>query len=514
MQRFFSEIGRPLDGWFIRFFALASSPAAACKWLSVSFWVTSALLFYEFLRKEFNMTEADCMFSAGIAVSLPFFDLLGELALFMNAASVFLFWLAWFLVASSNGRKRGAVLAQRVAAILLLFISFNLNSHLPYFYAILACVLSSRLCKAKMTNPWVRWYKPVLAMLDLALLPIVFWLWKTFYTPTKGWYSKMNYNAIDLNVGRLLSGLSGVLSTLRVEALEAFSSPSQAISIFIAALVLLLFCQKMLPQSARSVETRWYAFGILAGCCLVFSAVFAYLVVGKVVSPFGWNSRNGVLLNFPVALLIVMLVRYIQAAVFGNKAWVSVLLFSIVISANIVACNLSVLKFQSLWMQQVSAASKIRSFIKETNASAVNLRDYLETTSVMETYPPIIWTFLVSNLNSPPSTFVLETQSYFPKAASGSSSDGSPGFPLIHFTPAQIQMLKEATSMDYALTSIPENGRTISCVIQNNLSESDMRKSGFRYLYLKYTNRAQHTTYIQDSTRVQLVNELGVWKTL
>jgi hypothetical protein len=506
--------GVPLSGVLIKLFTHASNPIAACKAVSVGLWVTSAILFSIFLQKAFGLERTDSTLAACVGVAVPFYDPLGELSLFPYTAAVFLFWLSWVLVVVVDWQITWSSGIRRLLVLGLLFVSFNLGSNLPYTFAILAGFLARKLFL--LPRPWdARCILRLgLQYLDLAVCPVVFWVWKTNFTPTDGWYKSIKYNSPSFKPDKLLSGFANFQQSLMLEILEAFSSTERVLAgILVSGLVWWALRRSAAPRAGRSPAGYglWVAFSVL----LVLSAAFAYVAVGQLIAASGWNTRNAILINFPVALCVVTLSGAFQGIIFKRASWFQKAVCVFIIGISVVGCNISTLRYQGLWAKHTASLPKLRSLIAETGVNAVSLRDQLEVKGVIERYPAIVWTFLVADEREQPRVLVVDTQIYAADQVLISPAGSRvTKMPVLRFDAATMQQLIEFTSMDYALSEIPKVGTTLSCVVKERTPSIEGGVTGCRYLFLKYFRPRDLTSFLESLTTVSSFGSDGTIKSL
>lgn len=502
--RLYSDTGNPLSGIVTHWLAVFSAPELASKCLSVALWVASAVLFRSFLMRGFGLTKEDSTWIASVAVALPFYDLLGELCLFTYTLFAFLFWLAWvcFFSCRLEWSWRGIVL--RLGTLTLFVLCFQLGSNLPYFYGILSVyMLRDALVKDQLFGfrPWLTRLR---AHADFLIVPILYWSWKTKYGGPQGWYYKMiDYNAPKFELTQMLAGYASLLQMLRVELLDSLGTTWR---VGVALLVAVFFWFVNWRRDSGHKEQcapRMFLLGFGAAIFLILCAGFAYVTVAKGFSAYGWNTRNGILLNFPVALALGCLIAWLQSLLPKGYGSFQGIALSFILGLSVVSSNISILKLQGLWAKQISAVPKLKEVISESGAIAISLRDQLLSNSTMEKYPTLIWTYLLTEPGELPKTLIVDTQPMVADQLSVSPTGQQQAtIPLLQFDPPTMQRLIELTSLDYALTGIPRTGRTVTCVLQDKSEDSDGWLTGWRYLRGKYFSPAEMPAFLKGLTRV------------
>ena len=502
--RLYKDTGNPLSGMMTHWLAIFSAPELASKWISVGLWLTSAVLFRSFLMRGFGVGKEDSAWVASLAVSLPFYDLLGELCLFTYTLFTFLFWLAWmcFFWCRSARSWRGVLL--RLGTLALFVLCFQLGSNLPYFYGILTVYLLRDALIAD--ELWVcrSWLIRLRAHADLLVVPILYWCWKTKYGGPQGWYYKMiDYNAPKFELKQMLDGYASLLQMLRMELLDSLGASWRIVAALLVAGLFWVFNRRRCSGNEERYATRPLLLGFGGALFLILCSGFAYVTVAKGFSAYGWNTRNGILLNFPVALALGCLVAWFQALLPKGYISVQAIVLSFIIGLSVVSSNITILKLQGLWAKQLSAVPKLKEVISESGPMAISLRDQLLSNSTMEKYPTLIWTYLLTEAGEVPKTLVVDTQPMVADQLSVSpTGQQQMTIPLLQFDPPTMQRLIELTSLDYALTGIPRTGKTVTCVLQDKSEDTDGWLTGWRYLRAKYFSQAEMPVFLKGLTRL------------
>ena len=505
MARLFHEVGRPLDMLFYLPFRHRGDSVILAKWLGVAAWIGSAVFMEIVMVRLGRMPAAVATAIAVLAVTAPVFDLLGELALWMNTACVFLFWLAWVLVTlmkDANGWRR---IALRISAIAVFFISFDLNSQLVMFYAVAAFLFALRLPALDVRTLRDRLPRAAVRHADFLALPVVFWLWKTFFTATSGFYS--GYNKPSIDPLALSSGYASMAMNLVVLGLlELFASPNwiaAAIAVGVAVAVATTRWNAsavgvMAPLPARGA---WFA-GM--GGMLLVAAAFPYIAVGQNLASEGWLTRNGILCSLPVALL------FMGAAVGANRmflpgrpvAWmIGVCVIAVLCIGN---CQRNYLALQGFGAKQRSIQDKLRGAVAGSRVCVIQLRDYYQIPATIPFYPPLIWTSIAGGGKPSPETFVIETASQFPdQIARDVNGEQRRVVPQLPLSSADVDQAITQTTMPYALQLVPRTGPQKLVTIMPGKHGNDGVSLGILYLWLKWFDRAKVGEFLESLTESQ-----------
>ena len=506
MARLFHEVGRPLDMWFylpIRW--LGGDPVSWAKWLGTAAWILTAVCIAEVLRRLGGLRASVATAIAVLVATLPVFDLLGELALWMNTVCVLLFWAAWVIVSRLPAVAGWRALGLRLAALALFFVSFDLNSNLVMFYAVAAALAGLRLRDLRPAAIIARLPRIAARHADLLALPVVFWLWKTWFTPTSGFYAT-GYNQPSLAPDRLAAGYLGLVVQFVFHGLvDLLGSPTWLIAAAAAA-VAATFAIRRTPDAAAELAAapgtgpRLFLWGTF----LLLAAAFPYIVVGQSLASEGWLTRNCILCPLPVAMMVVGLLMMAATRWRSASRWAWVPGVAFVATLGSGGCIHNYLIYQAFGVKQLSIRAALADSIGEANASVVQLRDHVRIPGTIPYYPPVIWTYLATGSTGAPTALVIETATMFPDAFQP-GPDGSPRR-LIPQIPLQPQTVDEAitgTTMPYALERIPRTGPQLLAVVNQRTDTSDPAEIGRRYLLLSWLSPSQADALVRGFTTVE-----------
>lgn len=506
MARLFHEVGRPIDMWFyapLRW--IGGNPVMLAKWLGTAAWIGSALCIAGVLERLAKLPRPLSTAIAALAAALPIFDLVGELALWMNTACVLLFWLAWTIVSWLPALAGWHAIVARFIALGLFFISFDLNSNLVMFYAVAVAIAGLRLPDLHLRTLLGRLPRAAGRHADFIALPVVFWLWKTWFTPTSGYYAS-GYNQPSLAPDRLMLGYAGVGLDFALRGLiELLASPPRLVVALVAAIAAAVALRR-LPAHAMEATPPSGRLGLRLigwGTFLLLAAAFPYIAVGQPLASEGWLSRNCILCPLPAAmiacgLLIVAgrlwLRQFPQAWLTGVTALVAL---------GVGGCVDNYLAYQALGAKAWSIREGVGRAIRESHAAVVQLRDYSRVPRTIPYYPPIIWTFLASE-TAAPKTLVVETVT-LAADASRPGPDGQPQriIPRIPFTPDMVDETITDTTMPYALERVPRFGPQILVTVEPGYQGVRPVDLGWRYLCLRWLDPARCAEFIRGFTTIE-----------
>jgi hypothetical protein len=507
MTRLFREVGRPLDAAFylpMRLFG--GDPVAWAKWLGMVAWIASGPCIAFVLQRGGGLAPWTATAIAILAVTLPAFDLLGELSLWMNTACVFLFWAAWALLVSLKSIQPWLRYLVRLGTISLFFVSFNLNSNLVMFYAVAAMLVGLRSADVSWPTIPPRAGRLAAAKVDFLLLPILFWLWKTVFTPTSGYYAE-GYNQPSLEPIRFVSGYSAMAVNfigagfLELVASASWVGLSAAVAIAAGFMLSKHAANRLNHNEIPTAQIAWW------GIALLGAAAFAYLAVGQNLASEGWLSRNAILCNVPLAMIIVGGLGVLNSKAASSLPWLwagGVIMVAVLGIGN---CHRNYFALQAFGAKERSVQRKLQAAIAEHDACVVQLRDYYFLPGTIAYYPPSIWTFLASGTGFAPKTFVIDTRVIAPDQIS-KSAQGYNEISMPHLTPSagDIDQAITATTMPYAMEGIRRAGPQILFAILPGSFGNESIQLGKRYLAVKFLDPKKVEEFEQQMTQARIVS--------
>lgn len=418
-----------------------------------------------------------------LAATAPFYDVLGDVSLWMHVSCVLLFWLAWVLVANAVQSQGPRCLALRCMALSVFFLSFTLNSLLVFFYAVATAFFLLRTRGRPFVDRCAQLLKTVLRWPDFIALPIVFWIWKSICTPTSGYYE--NYNKPNFATDHLLQGLALTVQVfLAPTSVELFTPVSWALAAAIAGGLIGYRLVSRLPQLADGEANSPISSPLLGFCGLILflGAAFPYVVVGQPIASYGWWSRNAILMPLPISMLSVAVAIGLTGRLHGRpKAWfvVTAILTGLFASASV----RNYLAMQGFGVKQLSIRHRLRDVIDDCDPAVIQLRDYSFMSGVNEGYPPSIWTYIASDLRERPRTFVVETRQLVPDTLDVDAiGQRSIRVGAVTLDREILEAGIKATGMPYALGNIPRTGGQALLVLQTGSQGIDARQIGAEYI--------------------------------
>lgn len=502
LNRQLIESGKPLERFFLAPFRLISSfdgRVAASKVCSVAAWITSFVIVCWCLKAIARVPPSIAMAISSLAAAAPFYDVLGDLSLWMHVSCVLLFWLGWALVAVARGHDGLRHIVIRSIALATFFVSFNLNSLLVFFYSVASCFFILRKRGEEKGTVYSEILRVISRWADFTSLPIVFWLWKSAFTPTSGYYA--NYNKPNFQITSVIQGMGSVaLTFFGPTAAELFFPIDWAV---IGALIGGLggwwwVRRNVLIGSDLDFGKHLPRYLAVCGVILLAGASFPYVVVGQPIANYGWWSRNAILLPLPVATLCVAGVISLSTRLsWKNRTCVIAIMVLAGIFASAAVRNY--LMMQGYGAKQLAIQSRLRGLITDSSPVLIQLRDYFALPGANDGYPPSIWTFIASDLNREPRAFVVDTRQIVPDLM-GRDADGQQtiSFGIASVDRQTLEAAIHATGMAYALGSIPRTGGQALLIIQPGLHGADGRRIGGQYLRRRWLAPASLKHFVDE----------------
>jgi len=500
LSRLFRETGRPLDmAFYLPLRALRGNPVWWAKLLGMAAWIGSATCMTRVLRRAAGLRPAVAIATGVVAVTVPVFDLLGELALWMNTAAVLLFWLGWLMMTYLPNVTGRAQLGLRVLALATLFVSFNLNSNLVMFYGVAAAMAGIRLAEWPWRQQFRLGARLAFRYADFLALPILFWTWKTIFTPTSGYYAS-GYNDPSLDPIRMLVGYAIALRHFVVGGLlDLFASHVWVgVSVGAGALTGYLLAHVPFRDKACSVSSASGITLVGWGVLLLAAAAFPYVVVGQPLTNEGWWTRNCILCPLPVGMIAcgLFLLTNARLAPGRPRAWLAAA--AVLATLGIGGTTRNYLSYQALGAKQDAAHSILHSLVEQTGACAIQVRDHVSIPHTIDFYPPIVWTFITSGTGSRPRAFVFDGSVLAPDKVT-TAPDGTTTRlpPLLALNSAMLDESIEETTLPYALEGIPRRGPQMIVALEPMGNASPAVELGLRDLIFSWIDPARRRSLVE-----------------
>lgn len=509
LSRLFDEIGRPLDGLF--YFALRhlQYPHIVAKYIGVGAWVLQAVLMYECLRRTWFLGSSLALSVSLLVATCPSFRPLGELSLWMNTCAATLFWMgAYLMVKTSEVQLHHLRGCLRVVGIVCIFISFNLNSVLVFFYGLTAVLVLQLILRNGLRSGWQQSVALMRQYPDLLVLPVIFWCWKSWFTPAYGPYA--NYNRPTLDVLMWARGYLVLVTNFLVPFLAEMLARPGVIAVVVAAAICFGFWFRARPELSGPFAVPNLPVGPLfmatAGLVLLLAASFPYICVGQVLADDPWLARNNILTPLPIALLVVSIAIWMTAKVVPTRptAWFGVCLAICAVWG--ISSIVGYMRLQAFGVKQLAIRGHLRELIEELNPAVIQFRDYAAIRGGIAYYPPVIWTALAACDDQMPRTLVFDSRIAVADQQIR-SEDGSVqiAFGTLQLGAADVQRAIVDTTMAYALQQIPHHGRQFLLAALPTAKLGSPERLALDYLRRRWEGDADVEEWVKQTVDVKAI---------
>lgn len=235
---------------------------------------------------------------------LPIFQSRVSISIIPFYFSVFLFFLAWYFYSYYFESKS---FLKKTLVILFFFLSFTTNSLMVFYFVFLLYLFI-----VKYYQHGEFFTKFLVGEFVFLVLPFLFFLFKINFLVPNGIYQGYNGFVFDIDLiylkwlfNHLTSGIF-IFDKLKIKELF-FSFWFYALLPTIVFSVILNYYLKRGFLSIYNIcipNLLSFIFFLAAGCFLVSISYFPYLVVGKVPTLYGWDSRFMIIAFLPYAFMI------------------------------------------------------------------------------------------------------------------------------------------------------------------------------------------------------------------
>lgn len=509
LMRLFAESGRPLDGLYFLPLKATANPHILAKAFGVTAWLAHVVLMHEVVRRDHLLGPALALAVSLLVVTCPVFRPLGELTFWMYTCEAMLFWLAALLfLKMTEMQETRQQMVLRVLGLVCLFIALNLNSLLVFFYGLVAALFLRHASQNGLRAAFEEAVGIARRYPDILLLPVVFWFWKSWFTPSYGPYA--NYNRPTLDLLMWARGYL-VLATNFVApfAVEPFTRPGVIVVSGVASAIVVsrlrarpacggLFDNQRLPVAPSVVAA--------AGFVLLFAASFPYICVGHVLADEPWLARNNILTPLPMALLVVAMAAWATAKIVPSRptAWFAVCLAICGIWGA--SCVAGYVRLQAFGVKQLAIRAHMRELIKERSPTVIQFRDYAPIRGGIAYYPPLIWTAMAACCDRAPRTLVFDSRIAVPDQQV-KNGDGSTQIVLgtLSLSAANVRQIIEDTTTPYALQEIPQGGSQFLLAALPTAKMASPERLALDYLRLRWESNADVEDWVKQVVEVKVL---------
>ena len=510
LSRWAGDGGRPHEAVFYLPFVGSSNVALAGKITWIVFYILTFVILKKTLPLLFGFSRTFSFAICAVAVVMPFYETIGELQFVIHAFPLFLFWLSWYLYGLFANQEPVLAVVGRLASMTGLWFAFQMNSLLAFQYGILFIYFAHLVIRRGDFN-WNFIFSNLFQISDMALLPIVFWFHKKWFCPmpSGSYMESVGYNQISMDFTVYIDGFFQTFSGVFEKFGSVFDTPLST-SLFIGSTLIGTFIYLFLRALQTDSRSPWRMIlvSISSGFLLLFLAVFPYVAVGKPYGAFSYDSRNGILLAMPIAMILVGALVGAQQLWLEKWAPISRLAILALCCFGIVENNRNYLRLQGYGAKQDSIAMKVKEIIQKTpDVAVVHLREYFQFPKTPQWIPAVSWTYKLADQGKLPEVLVVDTRNFLPdQSATDSIGKIIPIFPKANFSPQDVEHFCWLSSQPYGMKNIKREGVTINLAALEGKSGLDAEKMGLIYIYKKITQASTLDIYVKNASEIIKIN--------
>ena len=323
-----TEAGMPMSAYF---YWLLNQSGLLPYFKTITFFLLlfTAAIVYLLGRESRLLTRAEAVTVAALSLVYPAYQTTIELGTFRYPFFYALFLLGILLLwrTARPERPLRLTIGFRLILLLMLFLSFNLNSLLVFYFPFLFVYFWQIKDRGAIT--WMQLVKGHLwKRLDFVMLPFAYFAIKEVFFPVHGAYA--NYNRLNLDAQSVFTQLGNFIENAIVGQVETslaglFANPLLLVALApVAYLSVWVYAryghtaqaEPVVIESAGSVPL--YAL-LVFGVVLLFAGALPYAAVGLSPALTGWNTRHAILIALPFAFLVTVLMRPIWKLRFSGR---------------------------------------------------------------------------------------------------------------------------------------------------------------------------------------------------
>lgn len=322
-----SELGLPILAYFfgaLKFLGLSDY----YKTIALCLIFCSTIIIYKIGLQVGWISQMEALAIALVSAVYPAFQTAVLLTTLHYQFFYCIFLLAVLLVLISEKQETAEQSGSglRWLALLLFFISFNLNSLLVFYGPFLALLfLHSKYIRRLSWHALAKFIFTHRAYFVWA--PIVYWSAKKILFPTHGLYK--NYNILDLNIFNMIARINQSLEVVVYYPIASgfdrlLRSPILWVFVFSGALFFyfLIFASRIkLPSSENrlKIDLLKSFYLLIFGVVLLICGILPYSAVRLLPHYSGWDTRHALLVGLPVSIIIVSLLRALSSGLFFRQ---------------------------------------------------------------------------------------------------------------------------------------------------------------------------------------------------
>lgn len=483
MIRSSSELGRPLPGRILAATAAIGNKPLFYRTLAVaSIWLIGVFT-YLACRATGLLGEQAC-----VAVALLTIGYSGNQMLMDYSIALFYYFFQIFFLAGVATLFLAAYAPPFQAVLLclvtvgLLYLGFQMESHLSYFYAAPLLLVTTWL----MTPQGHSGIQPLVVAGAMSAYPVFHWLLKERLTPRGGDNQEYNRFRFDPKRTRKL-----VVRTVTHGLLGAVLEPFRFVLsrrwgwLVLAPASLCAWGFAALGIGAVHIS-RGTSLGLLAfGTVLLALGAIPYILVQQPVGVRGWATKNNVLIALPAALLLTGLLSLaVQEATFA-----AILGFMLVFNAAYL--SLTHLHWVAVWAKHRSLLQALKRLPEAREFTTFAYTDTHPVSGDCDQHKENYNLFIV---------FLLDTLwGGLQRMCIVEPKVRDEGYSRL-----ELEIAIKSTTVDYMLTNVDRHGPQAALQLQAGDLDLSPTSAALRYLWHRWVSPKGLDAFLQDFTQVTL----------
>ena len=458
LRRFTGEVGMPFIYFLHNAISTMRIGKTAYNFINVISLIGAAYAVSYLCVQSGYLSFQESMLIAALTLAYPG----QQIACEKSVTQYFLCALFFYLGAALNIQSELSIGTEGVllwiASLILLFLSFNMNSLLVYYLGFLIYKIVFVAKGGGLNLSFLFIIKNGI----LVIMPPLFWIIKSCLTPKSGYYS--DYNSISFRSKRLAQGFVSLISEgtfgCYLEAVRWFLRNP----IWVVLMIYGMWVGKPLFAVTPAMASSGVPLLILSGI-LVLLAAIPYILVAQPFGTFGWATKNNVLLAFPCALFI-----YSVGSIVLKPEVKGFILFAVILGGAIYLVHVYA-SWIALWAKNLSALKKISEEKLFKDAAIVEVCDSYPT-DLCNRSRPEHWDISLTYM------FAYQTHAVRHFGIVGNENSN-----MVSYSREEIKNKIIQTTVPYVLEEIDPSGNQIRVKIEKGMHSWGDIKIAFKYLF-------------------------------
>ena len=358
------QLGRPSVYYLINFAKMF--PEYGYRWITFLLFFLCVVFFYRILRNIFNLSSENSCAVCLLFSCIPANDARILLSVFPYSIGLFFFVTGFFLFSFFLDKSKS--LLYRLIILFIFFLSFVLNSNLVFYFIVVISIV----LKKGVFN--------LIRYLDFLLIPVLFFVLKSYYFPSYGGYE--GYNSITLD--KLIKGIFFVIPSDIYVMKSLLVNYYREGNFFVIQSIILCFLlfldykririflaffarfsflnfifnflnKNILITKLKVSPLRESFFLLCIGLIVLSLGLFPYVVVRDSyrICTSGIGGRDSILISFGAALILFSLINICIKVSYRKYVLISFIL------SGILYFNVFYLSYQQDYYRQVAFSTQL-----------------------------------------------------------------------------------------------------------------------------------------------------------